>query len=146
MPPPCKACQNSSEASRFLKSQGIRITELRRNVLKFLHHSKQPVGAYDLFDQLKSNGKASAPPAVYRVLDFLVDQGLAHKLRSISAYTACCNGPKSHKAAFLICRLCGDVQELVQPNAPPLHSQAKQQDFQVENVTLELTGLCGACQ
>ncbi len=138
----CQACESSSSAVKSLSARGVRLTELRRNVLQILHHSKKPVGAYELFDQLNANGKASAPPAVYRVLDFLVEQGLAHKLQSISAYTACCIGPHVHGAAFLICRQCGDVKEL---DAPP-DNQLKSQDFQIENITLEASGLCGSCQ
>ncbi len=142
MPTPCQACESTGSATKTLSARGIRLTELRRDVLQQLHHAKHPIGAYQLFDMLNSKGKASAPPAVYRVLDFLVEQGLAHKLRSISAYTACCMGPHSHQAAFLICRNCSDVEEI---KGPSLSALAKG-GFQVEDLMLEATGLCGACQ
>jgi len=117
---------------------------LRKDVLQILYHAKQPVGAYAMYDILNSEGKASAPPAVYRVLDFLVAQGLAHKLHSVSAYTACFSGDHNHHAAFLICRKCGQVQEIDYAMTDRFHKDAK--DFQLESTTLEATGLCGACQ
>lgn len=142
MPNSCDACDSTVNATKTLSGRGVRLTELRKDVLQKLHHSKQPVGAYALFDRLNSEGKASAPPAVYRVLDFLVEQGLAHKLRSVSAYTACCAGPHPHQAAFLICRDCGEVDEI---KAPPLSAVAKH-GFQAETLVFEATGLCGSCQ
>lgn len=142
MPNLCQACEGSNNATDTLSSRGVRLTKLRRDVLQILHHSKQSVGAYELFDQLYSEGKASAPPAVYRVLNFLVAQGMAHKLSSVSGYTACCGDPTPHQAAFLICRECGKVSEFESPTPKSLSTN----EFQVENVTLEASGLCKSCQ
>jgi len=146
MTEPCQACASSDGATQVLSNRGVRLTDLRRDVLRLLHHNKQPVSAYELFDQLNSEGKASAPPAVYRVLDFLIDQGLAHKLNSLSAYTACCASPHPHQATFLICHGCGDVEEFDNPPAKAVTKNATAIGFAVENVTIEATGLCGACQ
>lgn len=138
----CKACLGSDTAAKAMKSKGIRVTGLRRDVLHVLHHAKQPIGAYDLFDKLNSAGKASAPPAIYRVLDFLVEQGLAHKLQSLSAYAACCAAPRPHQAFFLICQSCGDVCELEgQPIDPAMLN-----GFLVEDMVVEAKGICRSCQ
>lgn len=145
MPSQCQDCNNTNNATETLSARGVRLTELRKDVLQVLHHTKQPVGAYELFDQLKSDGRASAPPAVYRVLDFLVDQGLAHKLLSVAAYTACRAGPQPHQAAFLICRKCGDAEEFCSPPPKSLSVDAKKLGFRVEEITLEAHGLCKAC-
>lgn len=142
MPNSCLACESTVNATKTLSGRGIRLTTLRRDVLQVLYHSKAPVGAYALYDTLNSKGKASAPPAVYRVLDFLVEQGLAHKLRSVSAYTACCIGPHAHHAAFLICRDCGKVEEIKGPSLSAISKHA----FQIEDLIFEATGLCGSCQ
>lgn len=142
MPHTCNACDRSETATDALSARGIRLTELRRDVLQKLHHAAKPVGAYELFDQLKVTGKASAPPAVYRVLDFLVEQGLVHKVQSLSAYTACSTEPHTHAALFLICRDCGDVRE--EPATTP-KSIAKS-GFKVEHLSIEAVGLCAGCQ
>ena len=140
----CNACERSETATEALSSRGARLTDLRRDVLQALHHLDKPVGAYELFDQLKEAGKASAPPAVYRVLDFLVEQGLAHKLQSLSAYTACSSAPHPHEAFFLICRDCGEVNETI---VPEMVSQAAKEDgFLPEHLVVEAIGLCKNCQ
>lgn len=140
----CNACERSETASETLSERGARLTDLRRDVLQTLHHAAKPVGAYELFDQLKEAGKASAPPAVYRVLDFLVEQGLAHKLQSLSAYTACKSAPHAHEAFFCICRECGQVTETAIPAF--VKNEAAQDGFAAEHLVVEALGLCRECQ
>ena len=144
MPHNCSACERSETANEALHNRGARITDLRRDVLQALHHLDKPVGAYELFDQLKEVGKASAPPAVYRVLDFLVEQGLAHKLQSLSAYTACSSAPHPHEAFFRICRDCGEVNETIVPEV--VSQAAKDDGFLPEHLVVEAIGLCPSCQ
>ena len=144
MPDTCSACERSETATDALSDRGVRLTEVRRDVLQTLHHAEKPVGAYELFDQLKEAGKASAPPAVYRVLDFLVEQGLAHKLQSLSAYTACKSAPHPHEAFFLICRECGHVSETTAPAS--MIETARNGGFTPEHLVVEAIGLCESCQ
>lgn len=144
--PHCQACDRSESATEALVARGARLTELRRDVLAELHHAQKPVGAYDLFERLKSDGKASAPPAVYRVLDFLVEQGLVHKLQSLSAYAACPNAVTPHEAFFLICRKCGSVAERETSALAHLTAAAEKSGFAPEHLVVEATGICAACQ
>lgn len=142
--PHCHACERSETATEALSARGVRLTELRREVLQQLYHADKPVGAYEMFDLLNEDGKASAPPAVYRVLDFLVEQGLAHKLQTLSAYTACCGDPHPHQALFTICRTCGDVEEREVSTSTALAGAVG--NFAVESMVIEAQGLCAACQ
>jgi Fur family zinc uptake transcriptional regulator len=78
-------------------------------------------------------------------LDFLEDQGLAHRIRRLNAFTACMHPGESHSAAFLICRACSTVSEsAAAPILTALQSQAG--GFLVETSTIEALGLCPACQ
>jgi Fur family zinc uptake transcriptional regulator len=141
----CTACKLSESALRVLAGHGERLTELRRDVLMALHHAPKPVGAYDLFDKLKTEGRASAPPAVYRVLDFLVAQGLAHKLPSLSAYTACKSHPHTEEACFAICSECGSVAEIAGASLGPLRTKAADHGFASSHISVEILGLCADC-
>lgn len=141
----CLACARSDSAVRSLAEHGERLTGLRRDVIRALHHLPRPVGAYDLFNQLKKEGRASAPPAVYRVLDFLVEQGLVHKLPSLSAYAPCRAEPHEHAACFLICHSCGGVDELTRPDLSALKKAAIATGFVAEHVSIEFSGVCSAC-
>ena len=102
----------AARAEDVLVSRGARMTRLRRDVLRALMAETRPVGAYQLFDQLKAQDAASAPPAVYRALDFLVGEGVAHKLQSLNAYVGCACFENAHDAHFLICRGCSAAEEV----------------------------------
>ncbi len=141
----CSACTRSADASAALVERGVRVTALRTRVLDALHHAEKPLGAYELFDRLKADGAASAPPAVYRVLDFLEGQGLVHKLQSIAAYTACRASAAPHRAVFRICRACGGVREGTSPRLDDLAAEAEAEGFRVEHLVVETLGLCAAC-
>ena len=99
--------------------RGVRLTELRRQVLGLVLDSAKPAGAYDLLEKLRPHHHGAAPPTVYRALDFLLEQGLIHKVERLSAFVGCLHGVEEHDdevhhhaAQFLICRRCGQVTEL----------------------------------
>ena len=47
------------------------------------------MGAYEVLDRLAAEGFGKQPPVAYRALDFLVDQGFAHRIRRLNAFAAC---------------------------------------------------------
>ena len=69
--------------------RGLRLTPLRKLVLELIASDEKPVKAYDLLDRLRAQTGKSAPPTVYRALDFLLEHGFIHKLESINSYTSC---------------------------------------------------------
>jgi len=83
----------------------------------------------------------------YRALEFLVEQGLAHRIRRLNAFTACMHPGESHAPAFLICRLCDAVAEA--PAAPvraALDQAASDLGFAIERSNIEALGLCPTCR
>jgi Fur family zinc uptake transcriptional regulator len=64
-------------AERLCEAKGLRFTPLRRRVLELVWSSHKPVGAYALLDSLRTEELGSAPPTVYRALDFLIENGLS---------------------------------------------------------------------
>ena len=68
----------------------IKLTPSRQLVLDKLCAAGRPVGAYEMIDILAAEtGKRPAPVSVYRALDFLLENGLVHRLASRNAYMAC---------------------------------------------------------
>ena len=103
-------------AETVCEHRGAKLTELRRHVLALVLDSASPIGAYDLLDRLRQARRGGAPPTVYRALDFLLEQGLIHKVERLSAFVGCVAGcttddadheegeGHTHAAQFLICR------------------------------------------
>ncbi len=128
--------------------QGARFTTLRRRVLELVWDSHEPVGAYALLDTLKAEGHAAAPPTVYRALDFLIDQGLVHRLERLNAFVGCPRPDASHSAHFLICTECGRAAEMRDDPAvdAALQKAADALGFTISRRTIEVEGLCADCR
>jgi Fur family transcriptional regulator, zinc uptake regulator len=149
------AIEQSEKASRALarseaicRAHGVRLTPIRRNVLEALYSSHKPLGAYDLADILTPNGRRTAPITIYRALDFLIEQGLAHRLASQNAYIASFHGDSSQETtAFLICEECGGVDETSSSEfADTLSGLLNSQEFQCRAKILEIIGRCSHCR
>ena len=133
--------------------RGVRLTELRRQVLGLVLDSDRPAGAYDLLEKLRPHHRGAAPPTVYRALDFLLEQGLIHKVERLSAFVGCLHGVEEHDdevhhhaAQFLICRRCGQVTELNDREiGRALLRAARGWGFALNHSTVEAEGVCGAC-
>lgn len=134
-------------AQQLCRQRGARLTPVRSRVLELIWQSHQPLGAYQLLNQLAAEGFNSAPPTVYRALDFLLEQGLVHRIASLNAFIGChCPGERHH-GYFLICRQCGAAQELdASQLSQVLRDKAQTQGFIIEEEIVELTGLCPLCQ
>jgi len=133
--------------------RGARLTDLRRRVLELVWDSHAPIGAYELIDKLAKarteDGTESrvAPPTVYRTLDFLIAQGLVHRIESRNAFVGCARPELPHRGYFLICETCGVAHELEGGALDAdLRSRARDLDFEVRRITIEMAGRCPACQ
>ncbi|HTI96209.1 MAG TPA: transcriptional repressor [Rudaea sp.] len=134
------------EVSAACAQRGLRLTEIRLQVLELIAASEKPVKAYDLLDQLKDARSNAAPPTVYRALDFLIDNGFIHKLQSINAYVGCHHPSVVHQVPFLICDVCESATEICDERVSGLLAdQAKSLGFRARAQTLEVHGVCKRC-
>ncbi len=136
-----------ARAEVLCAARGARLTTLRKRVLELVWASHRPRGAYDILDELGDGGRAAAPLTVYRALDFLVAQGLVHRIESLNGYVGCADPGPSHAGQFLVCDGCGVAIELNDPGiAAAVTACAGGHGFRVIRPTIELHGLCPACQ
>ncbi|WP_370207824.1 Fur family transcriptional regulator [Pararhodobacter marinus] len=133
-------------ADDMVRARGLRLTPVRRRTLEILLERHGAMGAYDVLQRLSDEGFGHQPPVAYRALDFLVENGLAHRIRRLNAFTACNHPGESHHAAFLICRGCDSVAEIpADPLRGTLDQGAAGMGFHIERATIEAVGLCTAC-
>lgn len=139
-----KSAMKAAEAT--CKERGIRLTAIRRRVLELVWASHEPVKAYDVLDTLRSERDSAAPPTVYRALEFLLDEGLVHKIESLNAYIGCGEPGHSDAGQFLICTDCGDVAELDDPELVKMIAEKSTQiGFSIEQQLVEIRGYCSQC-
>lgn len=142
-------CQHHqlSAARKLCAQRNIRLTPRRLQVLEILLQSHQPMGAYEILAclNLAQNKQAIAPPIVYRALEFLLAEGLVHRLESKKAFISCVHPGHQSTAQFLICRDCEKVAELENLDSALL-SEADNVGFAVDHSVVEITGICADCR
>jgi Fur family zinc uptake transcriptional regulator len=133
-------------AETLCRRRGQRLTAQRRRVLEILCRSERPMGAYEILDLLPGAKGRSAPPTVYRALDFLLEQGLIHRIETLHAFIGCDHPDARHSCQFLICDRCGTVAALEDSEITSSLSRAAQrQGFAPARRVVELIGTCSAC-
>jgi len=128
--------------------RGRRLTPLRRRVLQTLAESHAPLGAYDIVEKLKKTREPAPAMSVYRALDFLLAEGLAHRIESKNAFLACTHGHDTDDIVlFMLCERCGTVAEVTSTAVGrDLAQAAKGVGFSAKARVLEVSGLCTSCR
>ena len=128
--------------------RGQRLTPIRRKVLGVLLASHRPLGAYEIIERLAPKGPRPAPVTAYRALEFLRENGLAHRIESRNAFIACVhNHAAGELVVFLICEGCDAVGEASSPHvAATLKSAARAAGFTARSPVLEINGICTHCR
>jgi Fur family transcriptional regulator, zinc uptake regulator len=142
------AADAMTHAERVCAKRAQKLTPIRRQVLQALLSSHRPLGAYEVIDELARGMPRPAPITVYRALDFLMINGLVHRIQSRNAYLACAHDQDSAAlVAFLICDRCGSVGEIpAAPIANDLAAAARASGFAPKLAVVEITGTCAHCQ
>jgi len=113
-------------AEKLCAEKDLRFTPLRRRVLELV---------------------GSAPPTVYRALDFLIGNGLIHRIERMNAFVGCSHPGEAHRGFFLICGDCGNAEELHSEGlADTITSSASRRGFAARDMTLEVMGTCAQCR
>lgn len=130
---------------------GIKLTEKRERILQLMLESKLPLSPYEVVERYnQSTGNTMPANSAYRILDFLAEENLVHKLNLANKYMACshiaCDHPHS-ASQFLICSNCHAVKEIMM-SAELVNAIQENVDaagFQMQQPSVELSCLCGNC-
>lgn len=134
-------------ADKLAEEKGLRLTPVRRATLEILLAEHRALGAYEVLEQLQEKGFGNQPPVAYRALDFLVENGLAHRVQRLNAFAACTQPAKQHRPVFMICKTCEQVAEADASDVQDaLTAAAQQADFTIERANVEVLGQCPTCR
>ena len=133
------------------KENGTRFTPKRKQILSELLKSNKALSAYELADLIKEEFRKSIPiMSVYRILEFLEEEKLVHKLNLANKYIACAHIACSHSHAlpqFLVCRTCSKVREISidKRTIDKIQEKVEGAEFQLVNPQLEMHCVCKGC-
>ena len=135
------------DAETLCGDRGLSFTPLRREVFELVCRHSNPVGAYELLDELKAIRDSAAPVTVYRALEFLLAAGLVHRLAALNAYTACHGHEPGHGGLLLVCGNCSNVIELEDEQLERSIAQtAADLRFETAPDPVEVRGICSECR
>lgn len=134
-------------AENLCLQRGLRFTPIRRRVLQLIWTNHKAIKAYDLLDELKNYESAAKPATVYRALDFLLAEGLIHRIDSLNAFIGCGHPDHAHSRLFFICDECNTIEERNAGQFMNLvETESVAADFTVQRQqTFEVHGICKKC-
>lgn len=139
-------------AQAICADQGAKLTDKRRRILKVVLESLEPLSAYQIADQYRDlYGKTLSVMSVYRMLNFLKENELVHRLETTNQYLPCSHISCHHAhevPQFLICDGCHTVDEvgIRKEILKELSSNIEDTGFALARQQLEFHGLCRDCQ
>lgn len=137
--------QALAAAEQICLDQGLRFTSIRRKVFELIWQQHKPTGAYQILERLQQQAR-TAPPTVYRALDFLLNLGLIHRIASLNAFVGCAHPGAVHKGYFFICTICKACAELDATGIScEINRSAFKCGFIIQDATIEVMGLCPDC-
>jgi Fur family zinc uptake transcriptional regulator len=133
-------------ATHLCQLRGVQLTPIRQQILALIWADHKAVKAYDLLDLIKPLQSGAKPATVYRALDFLIDQGLIHRVESLNAFIGCTCPDHQHEQLLLICTHCNEIEERSAPKVMrSLTAEVKQAHFIAQNKAIEIHGICEKC-
>jgi Fur family zinc uptake transcriptional regulator len=142
---PVNAQLNVAEA--ICAKRRRRLTPIRRKVLELLLRHGRSVKAYELLEAMRAVHPGAAPPTVYRALDFLMQEGLIHRLDVVNAWIACHDAGGVPHDLLVVCTGCGAVAEISDPAmSRQLVKRVAQTGFALTTHETEIRALCPQCQ
>lgn len=139
-------------AQAICADQGVKLTDKRRRILKVVLDSAEPLSAYQIADQYRDlYGKTLSVMSVYRMLNFLKENELVHRLETTNQYLPCSHISCHHAhevPQFLICDGCHTVDEvgIRKEILRELSTNIEDTGFALARQQLEFHGLCRDCQ
>jgi Fur family ferric uptake transcriptional regulator len=136
--------ESRGELDEIVRDAGGRATPARAAVLGLLRAAPQPLSHRDVEEELTARGKAFDRVTLYRALEWLEANSLAHKVAGEDRIWRFAGRVDAHREhAHFQCRACGSTVCLDEVAPPPAKAP---RGYRVESAALTLRGLCPACK
>jgi Fur family transcriptional regulator, ferric uptake regulator len=131
-----------ARAKERLRAHGARLTDARVRVLASLLRAERALSHHELEALLAPIDKVT----LYRVLDWMVAQGLAHRVAGLDRawrFAAVETAHADH--AHFQCSRCGDTRCLSEVRLPRRSVLAVPRGYRPEGLELTVKGACPSC-
>lgn len=131
---------------QILKSNRIKLTNGRKEIMKVLEEARTPLNPSAIFSRTKTTLPKTNLTTVYRNLELLEAKGLIKKYnfnRDCFFYELIPDRPHHH---HVICRVCGKIEDSKVLAEEFIEKIAESSKFKIEDHNFEFFGLCRSCQ
>lgn len=134
-------------AETLCARRGRRFTPIRRKVLELLLRHQRSLKAYELLDEIRAIHPNATPPTVYRALDFLLEEGLVHRVDTLNTFIACGDADGAPHNLLVVCTGCGAVAEIHDDVVRKrLADRIDKAGFKLAGGEMEVKAVCKDCQ
>ena len=128
-----------------LRARGFRMTSQRMAILHVLHHAGTHLSPTEVYKQAKRDFPRLTEPTVYRTLEFLAQNGLAHPSHSSSGHLTYQIAGEDHH--HVVCRVCGSEIEIEHASLENLYRKLESTSgYRRINSHVTFFGVCPKCQ
>ncbi len=128
-----------------LRARGYRMTQQRLAILHVLHHSGRHLSPIEIYEQARADAPSLTETTVYRTLEFLAENGLAHPAPLGNGHLA--YQIAGHNHHHLKCRNCGSEMEVEHSTLEKLYRQLEiESGYRLTSGHITFFGLCPNCQ
>lgn len=135
--------------NKLLLTEDLKITELRKDILNIFLAAHKPLTAYEVLSKLKKTRPKAEPPTVYRVIEYLMQKKLVHRIETGNKYVCCGqleNFQGEHHGFIFLCAKCSNATEFTDEDFSHfIQHFSKKNSLMVDNTLIEIKGICAGC-
>ncbi|NOH04613.1 MAG: transcriptional repressor [Chloroflexi bacterium] len=129
----------------LLRARGYRMTSQRLAILHVLHHSGAHLSPAEIYGQARLEQPGLTETTVYRTLEFLSKNGLAHSAHKKNGHLV--YQIARHEHHHLKCRNCGSEKEMKHSLLETLYRQLESESgYRLMDSHVTFIGICPECQ
>jgi Fur family peroxide stress response transcriptional regulator len=141
---PNKLGDRVAEFERECRRRGLALTVQRHAVFEELAVRRDHPTADQVYEAVRGRLPGLSRTTVYRVLETLVEAGLARKVHHADAVVRF--DPVTERHHHLVCERCGRLVDLDDAEVPRLALPAVAgTGFRIRDYSISFTGLCSGC-
>jgi Fur family ferric uptake transcriptional regulator len=135
----------SEEYTPQLRARGYRMTPQRHAILHVLCHSGGHLTPLEVYKRALKELPDLTEPTVYRTLEFLAENGLAHPAYMENGHLGYQIAKNEHH--HLVCRNCGDEMEIEHALIKSMYQKLESASgYKLTDGHITFFGLCADCQ
>ncbi|WP_424597205.1 Fur family transcriptional regulator, partial [Caldisericum exile] len=127
----------------ILRKNGLKVTKPRLEIYKFLKSTYSHPTVEEIFSNVKQTIDKISYATVYNVLNDLIEKGLVKEVSTSEDAKRYDGHIEPH--VHLICKVCGKIEDLY-IDLSDVEKEIKETGFKVEDIALNVYGICKDCQ